>query len=401
MSECVENVIGCNCISDSQTGESICVCSDRYIARDGICQSRECYDPWTDTFCGNFPGATCDNTNHVCICNRQYLKPANGRCIADSCITSSQGEELVECWGRGYCKLDYGGGNCICFDAYIGRARCIACNPEVAIEEKTNKFFPDCIPKVCLDPKKPDPDVICNGHGTCEPRIQSNSSTVYVCVCQNDFTNVKNSCYPLECVVTSLSIAEQYTVCNGYGTCDLTKKVCNCKYPYTGEFCRSCFSTFDSYYRIVHHTISFECISHDCFDAQTNNFCGGYGSCVQDTKTRAYRCICDEGATIHPSSSTLCVPTQSLRRSTKKHMLLGFVILTMLLTLAILGLILYFIADFLILKKKNKDRKAYIKKRKIEIARNLHRDVRQDSDILSTRSILSTNDYISYQRRYM
>lgn len=402
MSECAENVIGCKCVQDSQTKDNICVCTSEYIARDGICQSKKCYDSLTDTFCGNFPGAICDNTKHICVCNRDNLKPTNGRCIADNCITdTSETGETTECWGRGYCRIDYGGGNCVCFDAYIDRARCIACNPEVAVEKPTGKLLPECIPKVCLDPENLDPNVICNGHGTCEPRIQPNSAITYVCVCNSNFANVKNSCYPLECIVTSLSAAEQYTVCNGYGTCDLLKKVCHCTYPYTGEFCRSCFPAFDSYYKIVHNAIIFECISRDCFNVQTNSFCGGYGLCVKDTETQIYKCVCNEGAAIHPSSSTLCVPILSLRRNMKKNELLSIVIITILLTLGLLGLTLYFLADFLILKKKDKEQKAYIKKRKIEIARSLHRDVRQESDILATRSVLSTSDYISSQRRYL
>lgn len=402
MSECTKGEVGCECIPSTQTTEEICVCSDAYIPRDGVCQSAGCYDPLTDTFCGNYPGGTCDNTKHECVCNLPYLESVNGRCIADNCITevATDGQK-IECWGRGHCVLDFGGGNCVCFSAYFNRARCISCNPLVAIEKKTTTFIPDCIPLACLDPENPDPDVICNGYGTCDPHIQSNFSTSYACTCDDNSLKVEKSCYPLECVVASLSGAEQYSVCNGYGNCDVASKTCVCNHPYTGIFCRSCLPGFIGYYTIAHSTVSFECVSHACFNSQTNAFCAGHGSCVLDPTTKTYKCVCNEGATLSSSSSTFCVPTQSLRRGAKRQLLLGTTVLIVLLTMAIVGCVLYFLAEFVILKKKDRQQVAYVRKCKTEIARNLHKEVKQDSEVLSSRSILSTTDYINFQRRYM
>ncbi|EFO62532.1 Tenascin-X [Giardia lamblia P15] len=402
MSECVKNGIGCSCISDPQMEEEICLCSDEYIARDGMCQSKACYDSLTDSFCSNYPGASCDNTNHKCMCNIDYLVSLNGRCIADNCITEDPDtNEKIECWGRGYCMLDYGGGNCVCFAAYVNRILCRFCNPDVAIEKKTTGFLSECVPKVCLDPKNPDVNIICNGYGTCEPHLQSTASTTYSCVCTEDSISINNSCYPLECVSMALSGIGQYSVCNGYGTCNTATKACICNHPYTGTFCRSCLPGFESYYTITHNTISFNCLPRTCFDDLTNSFCAGYGSCVLDSSTQTYKCICNKDATFSSSFSMLCVPTQLLRQGVKRKLLLGLVILSILLVIAILGIVLYFLAKFLISKRKDKQRITYIKERKTEIARNLHKEAKQESEVLSSRSVLSTSDYINFQRRYM
>lgn len=402
MSECVKNAIGCSCISDPQTKEEICLCSDKYMARDGICQSKACYDPLTDSFCSNYPGALCDNTNHKCLCIRDYLVSVNGRCIADNCVTEDPNtKEKTECWGRGYCLLDFGGGNCVCFDAYVNRVPCRFCNPDVAIEKTTPGILSVCIPKVCLDPETLDPNVVCNGYGTCEPHLRSAGSTTYSCVCNENSTDVNNSCYPLECISMTFYGVGQPSICNGYGTCNIATKTCTCNHPYTGTFCRSCLPGFESYYTITHSTINFSCLPRTCFDGRTNSFCTGYGSCALDSETQTYKCNCNKDATFSSSFSMLCVPTQLLQRGVKRHLLLGLIILTVLLTMAILGLALYFLAKFLVFKRKDKQRIAYIKERKTEIARNLHKEAKQESEVLSSRSVLSTSDYINFQRRYM
>lgn len=401
MSECLDEDSYCTCTSIAESNVIICECNDGYISGDDRCYSKNCYDQLTDTFCGNLNLATCDNKAQQCKCDGTSLNliPFQGRCITSNCLTGESSKQ-AECWNRGYCQINIAGGACRCYSAYVNGTGCTKCNLETSLE-KTTSTGVECIPKICMDKQNPSVNLVCNNMGTCTPFINSESTMLYICKCNENAFSIGDSCYPKECVITDPLVSNSLTVCNSKGSCDFTKHRCVCTAPYTGRFCRSCLSEYIAQYTTTENGFLFLCIHQNCWDPALNTHCSGHGNCTMNTESNIYQCSCEQGYILKENTYNVCASDTVRRRSQQGYFLLSDVTIIVLLAIAILGISIYLLMKVVSEKRAKRRYKLYVHQEKVAIARSLHTNVSSAKQTSAQSSVLSTAEHIAFQRRYV
>lgn len=401
MTECLESNEYCTCTPTADNSVVICKCKEGYVSRDNQCYSKECYDSLTDSFCGNLGFATCNNSAQKCNCGNTglALMSFHGRCVTENCLIGEE-PSRTECWNKGYCQINLAGGTCRCYSAYLNDTGCTKCNPETSLEKKVSNGV-ECIPKTCMDKENPSVDLVCNNIGTCTPFVNSESTMLYICKCNSHAFSVGDSCYPKECVITDPLVSNSLTVCNSKGSCDFKTSRCNCIAPYTGRFCRSCLPEYIHQYIATENGFLFLCVHENCWDESLNTHCSGHGNCTMDAVSKVYKCSCEQGYNLVKGTYNICASNTVRKRNRQGYLLLSDVLFVALFAVAILGIGVYLLVKLLSEKKAKRDHELYIHQEKITIARNLHNDLSSAKQASAQSSVLSTAEYIAFQRRYM
>lgn len=97
----------------------------------------------------------------------------------------------------------------------------------------------------------------------------------------------------------------------------------------------------------------------------------------------------------------ICASNTVRKRNRQGYLLLSDVLFVALFAVAILGIGVYLLVKLLSEKKAKRDHELYIHQEKITIARNLHNDLSSAKQASAQSSVLSTAEYIAFQRRYM
>ena len=299
------------CTVSPLTRTPMCSCSDGYTtARDGLCYPSACFNDPEHTQPMVCDGAENTCTSGTCACAPPFVKLSgqNG-CVHSDCIQNG-----LVCGGRGVCRANllYTKFTCLCDSNYI-----------LATDGT-------CQPASCSR----DGVTICDGNGSCE---LSADGTTYGCQCNTDSVSYANGCTPRACFPRN---NPRYTLCGGYGQCDMSARVCQCNSGATltdellcqpascvnpaytetvctnngacsstsntcmcaegsaGTYCESCAHGYRK------HTSNDDyngmCVKDSC---GTKN-CGIPGECIFDASQTEYRCSCNEGFYYSASEET-------------------------------------------------------------------------------------------------